>query len=171
MATDELAEHVGGPAAGSVGVLSSGTWPAMRTWLCRGGRSCGRCDGSRPGGWSGADGSSPVLLASSTLSLKRWTSYVTSGAASGRAMLVRLSAADPLNLSGVILPGKRVPALRTNSLLFRDGLIAPVDGGGSDDGGSDAADSDNSSSDNSTSDDGTSDVAVPAAQAETSPVG
>jgi hypothetical protein len=36
---------------------------------------------------------------------------------------VRLSAADPLNLSGVVLPGKRVPAVRTNSVVLRDGLM------------------------------------------------
>ncbi len=41
--------------------------------------------------------------------------------------LVRLSGADPLNLSGIVLPGKRVPALRTNGVLFRDGLIIPPD--------------------------------------------
>jgi ATP-dependent Lhr-like helicase len=44
--------------------------------------------------------------------------------------LVRLSAADPLNLSGVVLPGKRVPAVRTNGIVLRDGLIAPVAGTG-----------------------------------------
>ena len=43
--------------------------------------------------------------------------------------LVRLSAADPLNLSGIVLAGKRVPAVRTNSILFRDGLIVPATGG------------------------------------------
>jgi ATP-dependent Lhr-like helicase len=37
--------------------------------------------------------------------------------------VVRLSAADPLNLSGVVLRGKRVPAVRTNSLVLRDGLL------------------------------------------------
>jgi ATP-dependent Lhr-like helicase len=35
---------------------------------------------------------------------------------------VRLSAADPLNLVGVILPGPRVPAVRTNWVTYRDGL-------------------------------------------------
>jgi ATP-dependent Lhr-like helicase len=35
---------------------------------------------------------------------------------------VRLSAADPLNLIGVILPGARVPAVRTNWVTYRDGL-------------------------------------------------
>jgi ATP-dependent Lhr-like helicase len=43
--------------------------------------------------------------------------------------LVRLSAADPLNLSGVVLPAKRVPALRTNSIVLCDGLIAPAASG------------------------------------------
>jgi len=40
---------------------------------------------------------------------------------------VRLSAADPLNLSGVILPGKRVPAVRANSIVISDGLIVAPD--------------------------------------------
>ncbi|HLB61528.1 MAG TPA: DEAD/DEAH box helicase [Actinomycetota bacterium] len=35
---------------------------------------------------------------------------------------VRLSAADPLNLVGIVVPGERVPALRTNSVAFEDGL-------------------------------------------------
>jgi ATP-dependent Lhr-like helicase len=36
--------------------------------------------------------------------------------------VVRLSAADPLNLVGVVTPGVRVPALRTNSVTYVDGL-------------------------------------------------
>jgi len=36
--------------------------------------------------------------------------------------VVRLSAADPLNLCGIILPGARVPAVRTNHVVYRDGL-------------------------------------------------
>jgi len=36
--------------------------------------------------------------------------------------VVRLSAADPLNLVGIVLPGARVPALRTRSVTYRDGL-------------------------------------------------
>jgi ATP-dependent Lhr-like helicase len=35
---------------------------------------------------------------------------------------VRLNAADPLNLVGIILPGPRIPAVRTNSITYRDGL-------------------------------------------------
>jgi len=36
--------------------------------------------------------------------------------------VVRLSASDPLNLVGIVLPGARVPALRTRFVTYRDGL-------------------------------------------------
>ena len=36
--------------------------------------------------------------------------------------VVRLSATDPLNLIGVILPGARVPAIRTREVVYCDGL-------------------------------------------------
>jgi ATP-dependent Lhr-like helicase len=43
---------------------------------------------------------------------------------------VALSAADPLNLVGTLLPGARVPALTGNRILFRDGApIAALIGG------------------------------------------
>ena len=35
-----------------------------------------------------------------------------------------ISAADPLNLTGVILPGPRVPSLRTNTVTLVDGVVA-----------------------------------------------
>jgi ATP-dependent Lhr-like helicase len=35
---------------------------------------------------------------------------------------IKLSACDPLNLSGVILPGPRIPAVPSNFIVFRDGL-------------------------------------------------
>jgi ATP-dependent Lhr-like helicase len=41
-----------------------------------------------------------------------------------RGEVVRLSAADPLNLAGIVLPGPRIPALRTRSIAYRDGLLA-----------------------------------------------
>ena len=34
-----------------------------------------------------------------------------------------LNAADPLNLTGIVIPGKRVPAIRTNQVVYRDGLL------------------------------------------------
>jgi ATP-dependent Lhr-like helicase len=39
---------------------------------------------------------------------------------------VKLSASDPLNLSGVILPGPRVTAVPRTFILFRDGLPVRV---------------------------------------------
>jgi ATP-dependent helicase Lhr and Lhr-like helicase len=36
--------------------------------------------------------------------------------------LVAVSAADPLNLAGIVLPGQRVPALYANRILYRDGV-------------------------------------------------
>jgi ATP-dependent Lhr-like helicase len=38
---------------------------------------------------------------------------------------IRLSAADPLNLVGIVLPGPRVPALPSNSIAYVDGVAAP----------------------------------------------
>jgi ATP-dependent Lhr-like helicase len=37
--------------------------------------------------------------------------------------VVRLSGCDPLNLVGILLPGPRIPALQTNQLCLRDGLL------------------------------------------------
>jgi ATP-dependent helicase Lhr and Lhr-like helicase len=39
---------------------------------------------------------------------------------------VRISAADPLNLAGIVLPGPRVPALPANSVSYVDGAIGPA---------------------------------------------
>jgi ATP-dependent Lhr-like helicase len=36
---------------------------------------------------------------------------------------VTISAADPLNLAGIVLPGPRVPALPTNSVTYVDGMV------------------------------------------------
>ncbi len=37
---------------------------------------------------------------------------------------IELSAADPLNLTGIVLPGPRIPALLTNSVSYADGAVA-----------------------------------------------
>ena len=37
---------------------------------------------------------------------------------------IKISAVDPLNLAGIILPGPRVPAVGTNFLIVKDGVIA-----------------------------------------------
>ena len=44
--------------------------------------------------------------------------------------LVSLSAADPLNLCGILTPGPRVPALAANRVLLRDGVPLAVLAGG-----------------------------------------
>jgi ATP-dependent Lhr-like helicase len=44
--------------------------------------------------------------------------------------LVSLSAADPLNLTGIVTPGARVPALTKNRVLYRDGVPVAVHAGG-----------------------------------------
>jgi ATP-dependent Lhr-like helicase len=40
---------------------------------------------------------------------------------------ITLSAADPLNLTGIVLPGHRVPALPTNSISYVDGAPIPAE--------------------------------------------
>ena len=36
---------------------------------------------------------------------------------------ILLSAADPLNLTGIVLPGPRIPALQTNTVSYTDGVV------------------------------------------------
>ena len=41
---------------------------------------------------------------------------------------VTLSAADPLNLVGIVVPGERVPAISGKTIAFRDGVaVAPAE--------------------------------------------
>ena len=47
---------------------------------------------------------------------------IRKGNALAGALEIKLSACDPLNLVGVILPGPRVPAAPSNFIVFRDGL-------------------------------------------------
>ncbi|CUS39097.1 putative ATP-dependent DNA helicase Lhr [Candidatus Nitrospira nitrificans] len=37
---------------------------------------------------------------------------------------VKISACDPLNLAGIVLPGPRIPAVPTNFLILKDGVVA-----------------------------------------------
>ena len=39
---------------------------------------------------------------------------------------VELSAVDPLNLTGIVLPGPRIPAVATNTVRYTDGLLNPA---------------------------------------------
>ena len=40
---------------------------------------------------------------------------------------IRLSATDPLNLVGIVLPGTRIPAVQTNSVTYVDGAVVPAE--------------------------------------------
>ncbi|MEP7324655.1 MAG: ATP-dependent DNA helicase, partial [Gemmatimonadota bacterium] len=47
-----------------------------------------------------------------------------------RGQLISISAADPLNLIGLVTPGERVPALRRNRIVFEDGVpLAALESG------------------------------------------
>ena len=46
--------------------------------------------------------------------------------ASSNGELITLSAADPLNLQGILTPGPRLAAFTANRILFRDGLPSAV---------------------------------------------
>ena len=37
-------------------------------------------------------------------------------------LTITVSASDPLNLVGIVLPGPRVPAVPSNFIVFRDGV-------------------------------------------------
>jgi len=43
--------------------------------------------------------------------------------------IVRINAADPLNLAGIITPAPRVPAVHTSAIILRDGLPVAVEEG------------------------------------------
>ncbi len=126
LATDELAEHVAGQLLARWGVVFwdigahedlAVPWREI-LWALRRFEARGLVRGGRfVTGFAGEQYALPDAL--DELRHVRRTER--------KGELVRLLAADPLNLSGVILPGKRVPALRTNSVVFRDGLLVPVE--------------------------------------------
>jgi ATP-dependent Lhr-like helicase len=44
--------------------------------------------------------------------------------------IVRLNGVDPLNLVGILTPGPRLPAIPTNAVIYRDGLVVATEEGG-----------------------------------------
>jgi ATP-dependent Lhr-like helicase len=40
--------------------------------------------------------------------------------------IITLSAADPLNLVGILVPGDRIPAISGSSVTYRDGAAIPA---------------------------------------------
>ena len=43
---------------------------------------------------------------------------------------IELSAADPLNLTGIVLPGPRIPSIPSHWVAITDGIITPVGAAG-----------------------------------------
>ena len=129
MATDELAEHVAGQLLARWGVVFwdlashedlAVPWREI-LWALRRFEARGLVRGGRfVTGFAGEQYALPEAV--DELRHVRRTQR--------KDELVRVSAADPLNLSGIVLAGRRVPGLRTNSVLLRDGLIVPADASG-----------------------------------------
>ncbi len=126
LATDELAEHVAGQLLARWGVVfwDLGSHEDLAVpwreilWALRRFEARGLVRGGRfVTGFAGEQYALPEAL--DELRHVRRTER--------NGEIVRLSAADPLNLSGVILPAKRVPAIRTNNVVFRDGLLVPME--------------------------------------------
>ena len=108
---------------------SSGTWWRARTSRCRGATCCGRCDGWRcaatcaAGASSAASSGEQYALPEAVDGLRRVRREERTGET------VRINAADPLNLVGIITPGPRVASVHTNAVVFRDGLVVSVEEG------------------------------------------
>ncbi len=68
------------------------------------------------GGFTGEQFALPEAVESLRAARKRNESGVASHD-------IKLSASDPLNLAGIILPGPRVPAVPSNFVVFRDGVV------------------------------------------------
>ncbi len=77
-----------------------------------------------------AAGSLLVSPASSSRCRKRSVSCAKCAGARAVCELVSLSAADPLNLVGILTPGGRLPALTGNRVLYRDGVPVALYVGG-----------------------------------------
>ena len=102
-------------------------WPgscgAASRSRCPGARWCGRCAGSRRVASRSAAASSPGSRASSTRCPRPSTTLqaVHRRGADGEQVVV--AGADPLNMTGSILGGARVPTRRNQRVVYRDGVV------------------------------------------------
>ena len=70
------------------------------------------------------DPSEPVWgRASSPVQAERSSAETEKASPSGERIVI--SAADPLNLVGIIVPGERIPAISGRSVTFKDGIWEP----------------------------------------------
>jgi ATP-dependent Lhr-like helicase len=121
LATDELAEHVAGQLLARWGVVF---WDLMAreslalpwrevVWALRRLEARGIVRGGR---FVTGPAGEQYALPEAVEELRRARRAQRAG------QTVTLNAADPLNLVGIVLPGARVTAVRTNSITYRDGL-------------------------------------------------
>ena len=107
-------------------------WPAGASWpgSCGrgsrsgspGGRWCGPCAGWRPAARSSAGGSWPGSRASSTPRPRRHRLLADVRRDPGRGAVVEVAGADPLNLTGAMLGGARIPSIRDRTVHYRGGV-------------------------------------------------
>ena len=105
---------------------SGGCWHARRTG-CRRGAICSCAAGAwRRAARFAAGASSRASAASSSPLPRRSHCCVRRAAARRTGTTLSLSAADPLNLVGILTPGARLPSLAGNRVLYRDGVPIAV---------------------------------------------
>ena len=75
---------------------------------------------------SAADALSLAFQENSLRCLKRLVCCAPFAGNSLRDMLVSVSAADPLNLIGIVTPGSRVSPVAANRVLYSDGLPVAI---------------------------------------------
>ncbi|MCR6496675.1 hypothetical protein LJB71_10890 [Thermomonas sp. S9] len=95
----------------------------------RGARCCASISGWRRAARSAAGASSPGWPGRSSRCRRRWPGCVRCARAPDGGLLV-VSAADPLNLAGLLLPGEKVPRQPGARLLLRDGVVIATQIGG-----------------------------------------
>ena len=89
----------------------------------------GRIDGSRRAARFVAGASSPACPGNSSRPATPSSACAKSAAPPAHGRCLAVSAADPLNLAGIVTAGDRVQAVAANRLVYRDGVpIAALEG-------------------------------------------
>ena len=92
----------------------------------RGARSSGRCAGSRTAAWCAA-GRFVTGFSGEQYALPEAVEQLTHVRKLPRTgERVTVNATDPCNLVGTIVPGPATPSIRTNRVVYVDGLAGPA---------------------------------------------